>query len=60
MTKVLTTDEQIYWEKWVRHRDPHAGNLLVKKYMPLVTYHVQRISVSLPKAYQEMIYIALE
>ncbi|UQD51729.1 FliA/WhiG family RNA polymerase sigma factor [Bacillus methanolicus] len=50
MTKVLTTDEQIYWEKWVRHRDPHAGNLLVKKYMPLVTYHVQRISVSLPKS----------
>lgn len=50
MTKVSMTDEQIYWENWVRHRDPHAGNLLVKKYMPLVNYHVQRISVSLPKS----------
>ncbi|EIJ81475.1 RNA polymerase sigma factor SigD [Bacillus methanolicus PB1] len=50
MTKVLTADEQIYWEKWVRHRDPHAGNLLVKKYMPLVNYHVQRISIGLPKS----------
>lgn len=44
-----TTEEHIYWEKWVSSRDAHAGNFLVKKYMPLVSYHVQRISVSLPK-----------
>jgi RNA polymerase sigma factor FliA len=50
VAKVSTSDEQIYWEKWVQHRDPHAGNFLVKKYMPLVNYHVQRISVSLPKS----------
>lgn len=37
------------WELWIEKRDPDAGNLLVKKYTPLVQYHVQRISASLPK-----------
>lgn len=43
------TDEHQYWEKWINSRDTEAGDILVKKYMPLVSYHVQRISVGLPK-----------
>src|SRR5690606_34830877 len=48
MGQVLTPEEQLIWEKWVSARDAEAGNLLVKKYMPLVSYHVHRISVGLP------------
>lgn len=43
------TKEAECWERWVRDRDPEAGNLLVKKYTPLVSYHVQRISSGLPQ-----------
>ncbi|MBU8877856.1 FliA/WhiG family RNA polymerase sigma factor [Bacillus sp. FJAT-29790] len=43
------TEEQSHWQNWVNSRDAQAGNYLVKKYMPLVSYHVQRISVNLPK-----------
>ncbi|MFE8699101.1 FliA/WhiG family RNA polymerase sigma factor [Cytobacillus sp. FJAT-54145] len=49
MAQASTTEEQLIWEKWVTTRDSHAGNLLVKKYMSLVSYHVQRISVGLPR-----------
>lgn len=42
-------EEKELWNSWVRNRDPHAGNLLIKKYRPLVSYHVQRIGSSLPK-----------
>ncbi|MDQ0156790.1 RNA polymerase sigma factor for flagellar operon FliA [Robertmurraya andreesenii] len=49
MGHVLTTEEQLIWEKWISERDSDAGNLLVKKYMPLVSYHVQRVAVGLPK-----------
>lgn len=50
MVRGSTSEDQITWEKWVQFRDPDAGNLLIKKYMPLVSYHVQRISVNLPKS----------
>ncbi|WP_174735031.1 FliA/WhiG family RNA polymerase sigma factor [Mesobacillus harenae] len=50
MAAALLADEQLVWESWIATRDPQAGNTLMKKYMPLVTYHVQRISVSLPKS----------
>ncbi|MBY0120670.1 FliA/WhiG family RNA polymerase sigma factor [Bacillus sp. S/N-304-OC-R1] len=43
------TEEQRYWHNWVSSRDNQAGDYLVKKYMPLVSYHVQRISVNLPR-----------
>ncbi|WP_026585510.1 FliA/WhiG family RNA polymerase sigma factor [Bacillus sp. J33] len=46
----LTIEENTYWANWVDSRDAQAGNFLVKKYMSLVSYHVQRISVSLPKS----------
>ncbi|HAQ06190.1 MAG TPA: FliA/WhiG family RNA polymerase sigma factor [Bacillus bacterium] len=50
MVKGSTSEDLLTWDKWVQSRDPDAGNLLIKKYMPLVSYHVQRISVSLPKS----------
>ncbi|WP_338452072.1 FliA/WhiG family RNA polymerase sigma factor [Niallia oryzisoli] len=49
MVHVTSPDEQRYWDKWVTSRDKDAGNVLIKKYLSLVSYHVQRISVSLPK-----------
>jgi RNA polymerase sigma factor for flagellar operon FliA len=50
MVHASTSDEKAIWDGWVQTRNPEAGNLLIKKYMPLVSYHVQRISVSLPKS----------
>lgn len=44
-----TLEEQLYWQNWVDSREAQAGNYLVKKYMPLVSYHVQRIAVNLPR-----------
>ncbi|MED3660424.1 FliA/WhiG family RNA polymerase sigma factor [Ureibacillus sp. FSL K6-8385] len=46
---VRKLDEQELWNSWIKNRDPHAGNLLIKKYQPLVSYHVQRIGSGLPK-----------
>lgn len=46
---VSKLDEQKLWNSWIKDRDPHAGNLLIKKYIPLVSYHVQRIGTGLPK-----------
>lgn len=45
-----TIDEQKYWDLWMCSRDTQAGDVLVKKYLPLVQYHVQRIAVSLPRS----------
>ncbi|MEK4761522.1 FliA/WhiG family RNA polymerase sigma factor [Viridibacillus sp. FSL E2-0187] len=42
-------EEQKLWSSWTAERDPRAGDLLIKKYIPLVSYHVQRISTGLPK-----------
>jgi RNA polymerase sigma factor for flagellar operon FliA len=50
MTQLTLTDEQVMWKKWKDVRDSHAGDVLIKRYMPLVSYHVQRISVGLPKS----------
>lgn len=41
--------EQTLWNSWINNRDPQAGDILVKKYKPLVSYHVQRIGNGLPK-----------
>lgn len=49
MSHLTIGEEQLCWKNWVDCRDPLAGDILVKKYIPLVSYHVQRISVSLPK-----------
>jgi len=42
-------EEEQSWQKWIEKKDKEAGDFLAKKYMPLVSYHVQRISVGLPK-----------
>lgn len=42
-------NDQILWKRWVKERDPEAGDALMRLYLPLVDYHVQRISVGLPK-----------
>lgn len=41
--------EEEYWDLWLDKRDPDAGDALVRKYMPLVNYHVQRIGSGLPR-----------
>lgn len=48
MSKQVQMDETECWNRWINDRDPYAGDLLVQKYTPLVTYHVQRISSGLP------------
>ncbi len=49
MSKQYQGQEAEYWDQWILNRDPDAGNMLVEKYTPLVTYHVQRISAGLPR-----------
>lgn len=49
MGQAPSIEEQNIWEKWTSKRDSDAGDYLVRRYMPLVSYHVQRISVGLPK-----------
>ncbi|TYS70573.1 FliA/WhiG family RNA polymerase sigma factor [Sutcliffiella horikoshii] len=50
MTTSTTNKDTLYWDLWKTKKDPDAGDYLVKKYMPLVHYHVQRISTGLPKS----------
>lgn len=49
MSKQDLIGEDISWDLWIRNRDPEAGDMLVQRYTPLVTYHVQRISSGLPR-----------
>ncbi|MDW0115709.1 FliA/WhiG family RNA polymerase sigma factor [Sporosarcina thermotolerans] len=49
MSKQNLTDEDIIWIQWLKKRDSDAGDVLVRKYTPLVNYHVQRISSGLPR-----------
>ncbi|MEK4970373.1 FliA/WhiG family RNA polymerase sigma factor [Cytobacillus sp. FSL R7-0696] len=46
---MLQVSEEKAWDEWVCSRNQDAGNFLVKRYMPLVSYHVQRIAAGLPK-----------
>ncbi|MGD7052036.1 FliA/WhiG family RNA polymerase sigma factor [Sutcliffiella horikoshii] len=50
MTTSTSNNDSAYWDLWKTKKDPDAGDFLVKKYMPLVHYHVQRISTGLPKS----------
>ncbi|KAA0547912.1 FliA/WhiG family RNA polymerase sigma factor [Bacillus sp. BGMRC 2118] len=50
MTQVSSNEDQIHWQKWTESRDTHAGDSLIRLYMPLVNFHVQRIAVGLPKS----------
>lgn len=49
MAQSNLNDEQKIWMSWINDRDPHAGDFLIRKYKPLVSYHVQRIGAGLPK-----------
>lgn len=49
MAQINLNDEQKIWNRWINDRDPDAGDLLIKKYTSLVSYHVQRIGAGLPK-----------
>lgn len=40
MMQPTSKEEQQLWQRWVAERDPRAGDLLIKKYTPLVSYHV--------------------
>ncbi|WP_020189469.1 FliA/WhiG family RNA polymerase sigma factor [Kurthia sp. Dielmo] len=48
--QTTSVEEQKLWQSWKTNRDPHAGDVLMRKYKPLVSYHVQRIAVGLPKS----------
>ncbi|RXI97984.1 FliA/WhiG family RNA polymerase sigma factor [Anaerobacillus alkaliphilus] len=41
--------EDLIWKKWIEQRDIEACDELIRVYLPLVDYHVQRISVGLPR-----------
>lgn len=43
------SEEQKLWMRWAKEKDPLVGDILVKRYTPLVSYHVQRIAAGLPK-----------
>ena len=49
MSKQNLTEEKLLWRRWTESKDPQAGDLLLKKYTPLVTYHVQRIGAGIPQ-----------
>lgn len=49
MSQPILDEEQKIWSNWINNRDPDAGDILIKKYRPLVSYHVQRIGAGLPK-----------
>lgn len=49
MSKQDLMEEGTSWDLWIHNRDPEAGDMLVQRYTPLVTYHVQRISSGLPR-----------
>ncbi|AGT31561.1 RNA polymerase sigma factor SigD [Geobacillus genomosp. 3] len=50
MGSALKGEERKYWDDWVNGRDRHAAEELVQRYMPLVSYHVQRFSATLPSS----------
>jgi RNA polymerase sigma factor FliA len=49
MPQIREKDHQL-WKKWIEDRDTDAGDELIRMYIPLVDYHVQRISVGLPRS----------
>ncbi|WP_071459467.1 FliA/WhiG family RNA polymerase sigma factor [Bacillus massilinigeriensis] len=50
MGQASACDEQEIWNRWIHSRDREAANMLIKRYMQLVSYHVQRIAATLPKS----------
>ncbi|MBM7552724.1 FliA/WhiG family RNA polymerase sigma factor [Thalassobacillus pellis] len=48
MANSLSPQELELWSLWQRHQDAEAADELVRKYVHLVNFHVQRISAHLP------------
>lgn len=46
--KNQSLNEKNLWEAWLTERDSDAANRLIKKYMYLVTFHVERMKSTLP------------
>lgn len=44
-----SVNDQKLWKKWIEERDIDACDELIRMYLPLVEFHVQRIAVGLPK-----------
>ncbi|MFC0558582.1 FliA/WhiG family RNA polymerase sigma factor [Halalkalibacter alkalisediminis] len=53
MGHVTAVEDRKLWDKWFAERSHDACDELIRRYMPLVHYHVQRISVGLPKNVQK-------
>ncbi|MFT8317114.1 MAG: FliA/WhiG family RNA polymerase sigma factor [Sporolactobacillus sp.] len=49
MAKTDATETE-YWNRWYESHDKAAADFLLQLYVPLVHYHVQRISAGLPKS----------
>ncbi|TCP30308.1 RNA polymerase sigma-28 (SigD/FliA/WhiG) subunit [Scopulibacillus darangshiensis] len=50
MSRIASDEEKVYWHRWIKGRNQEAADYLIQLYMPLVHYHVKRISASLPKS----------
>ncbi len=50
MVDIAECDETKLWEEWMESRSPKVCDELMRRYIPLVHYHVQRISVGLPRS----------
>lgn len=48
LTSSKTPDEKQLWTNWQKYRNDAAANILIEKYMYLVSFHVERISGNLP------------
>ncbi|WP_088012937.1 FliA/WhiG family RNA polymerase sigma factor [Gottfriedia acidiceleris] len=48
MFQVQKNVSQDYWKKWIEDHDLQAGDALMRIYMPLVHFHVNRIAQRLP------------
>ena len=48
LPNVEVKDEKKIWKDWFTDRSREACDQLVRIYLPLVQFHVQRISVGLP------------
>ncbi|WP_100399327.1 FliA/WhiG family RNA polymerase sigma factor [Bacillus sp. FJAT-44742] len=49
MTSVTAGNYKDLWEKWGNDKNAEAADQLVEAYLPLVRYHVGRISAGLPR-----------
>ncbi|TWI55183.1 FliA/WhiG family RNA polymerase sigma factor [Halalkalibacter nanhaiisediminis] len=53
MAHVTSEADKKLWDMWLKDRSDDACNELIRRYMPLVNYHVQRIAVGLPRSVQK-------